>query len=198
MKWGFELDHFYPRSAGGQDSHGNRLLACHVCNQIKGQRIFATLEEARQHIHHTLWRSGRTRYAEARALCFGGRQPVGAPPASVRPQTGHPGFDEFWGRYPRKVGKAAAQRAWDRRKPPLDPVLAALTWQRESAQWTKDEGAFVPHPATWLNAERWTDERPPAGGGWGGGGGGGSNGHRTGRFVPPPDMDYGPIGEQKL
>jgi len=26
------------------------------------------------------------------------------------------------------------------------------------SQWTKDGGQFIPHPATWLRQERWTDE----------------------------------------
>ena len=26
-------------------------------------------------------------------------------------------------------------------------------------QWRKDAGAFIPHPATFLNQERWKDER---------------------------------------
>jgi hypothetical protein len=27
-----------------------------------------------------------------------------------------------------------------------------------SAEWTKDGGQFIPHPATWLNQKRWEDE----------------------------------------
>ncbi len=25
-------------------------------------------------------------------------------------------------------------------------------------QWTKDDGTYIPHPATWLNQECWEDE----------------------------------------
>lgn len=67
-------------------------------------------------------------------------------------------FERFWTAYPRKVGKARAEGAWQKIKPPLDAVLAALTWQIKSADWTKDNGEFVPYPATYLNQHRWKDE----------------------------------------
>lgn len=68
------------------------------------------------------------------------------------------GFVHFWKIYPRKVGKGAALNAWLRVKPDLDAVDKALTWQRRSPEWTKDGGAFVPHPTTYLNQRRWEDE----------------------------------------
>jgi len=73
-------------------------------------------------------------------------------------------FDRFWSAYPRKVGKGAAHRAWAKINPATELVermLSALSWQRTCEQWTKDKGTYIPHPATWLNQERWTDE-PPA------------------------------------
>ena len=70
------------------------------------------------------------------------------------------GFTEFWQTYPRKVGKGAAQKAWDRLKPDLAAVLAALDWQTKQDAWTKDGGQFIPHPGTYLNQRRWEDEKP--------------------------------------
>lgn len=70
------------------------------------------------------------------------------------------GFTEFWQAYPRKVGKGAAQKAWDKLKPDLDSVLAALAWQTKQDAWTKDGGQFIPHPGTYLNQRRWEDEKP--------------------------------------
>uniref|UniRef100_A0A2G7T8I6 Uncharacterized protein n=1 Tax=Chryseobacterium sp. B5 TaxID=2050562 RepID=A0A2G7T8I6_9FLAO len=37
-------------------------------------------------------------------------------------------------------------------------MLAAITIQASSTQWLRDDGQFIPHPATWLNAGRWDDE----------------------------------------
>lgn len=81
-------------------------------------------------------------------------------PARVDAQ-GLNGFDAFWNSYPRKEGKKAARKAWDKIRP--DPVLQmqisnALRNQKECDQWTRDGGQFIPHPATWLNGERWKDE----------------------------------------
>lgn len=70
------------------------------------------------------------------------------------------GFTEFWQAYPRKVGKGAAEKAWSKLKPDLQAVLSALAWQSRQDGWTKDQGAFIPHPATYLNQRRWEDEKP--------------------------------------
>lgn len=70
------------------------------------------------------------------------------------------GFTEFWQAYPRKVGKGAAEKAWAKLNPDLRTVLSALAWQSRQDGWTKDQGAFIPHPATYLNQRRWDDEKP--------------------------------------
>lgn len=67
-------------------------------------------------------------------------------------------FDLFWIAYPKKVGKEAARKAWKKERPNLTIVLQALDWQRESKQWTKDNGQYIPNPATYLNQGRWQDE----------------------------------------
>lgn len=71
------------------------------------------------------------------------------------------GFAEFWQAYPKKTGKGAAEKSWAKIRPDdqiLSAMLAALSWQTKSADWTKDGGTFIPHPATWLNAKRWEDQ----------------------------------------
>lgn len=81
-------------------------------------------------------------------------------PAREEPQ-GPDGFERFWELYPRKEGKKAARKAWDRLKvgPDLmDQIMQSLHKQKTSDQWTRDGGQFIPHPATWLNGERWKDE----------------------------------------
>lgn len=71
-------------------------------------------------------------------------------------------FDQFWARYPRRVARKDAQKAWAQvnADDALGAILDALAWQATQPAWTKDDGAFVPYPATWLRGERWTDERP--------------------------------------
>ena len=72
-------------------------------------------------------------------------------------------FDQFWSVYPKKVGKADARKAFEKVEIPVDALITAVQKQKESAQWTKDGGQFVPNPATWLNQGRWEDELPAAG-----------------------------------
>lgn len=36
--------------------------------------------------------------------------------------------------------------------------MAALEAAKKCDQWRKDNGQFIPYPATWLNQERWEDE----------------------------------------
>jgi hypothetical protein len=70
-------------------------------------------------------------------------------------------FNRFWAAYPRKVGRDAAWRAWQKRRPDLETLeamLGALAWQSRSSDWLKDGGQFIPHPSTWLNQARWHDE----------------------------------------
>jgi len=72
-------------------------------------------------------------------------------------------FNEFWKAYPRKVARGAAWKAFAKRKPDramLAKFLAAIEEQRRSEGWQRDGGRYIPHPATWLNDERWADELP--------------------------------------
>lgn len=72
-------------------------------------------------------------------------------------------FEKFWSAYPRKEGKQKARAAFEKVTAPLETLLEALERQKTSAQWTKDGGQFIPHPATWLNGKRWEDQLPQAG-----------------------------------
>ncbi len=61
------------------------------------------------------------------------------------------------------MNRAAAEKAWTKIKPDADlfaKIMAALDWQKKSPTWIKDDGQFIPYPSTWLNGQRWEDERP--------------------------------------
>lgn len=75
------------------------------------------------------------------------------------PQGGR--FAEFWAQYPKKVGKGAAEKAFDRIKPDkqtFDRMMSAISAQKQSRQWGENNGQYIPNPATWLNQRRWEDE----------------------------------------
>jgi hypothetical protein len=69
-------------------------------------------------------------------------------------------FDQFWAAYPRKIAKADARKAWAQmaqKLPPVAELLSAISVAKESEQWRKDSGLYIPYPATWLRGERWED-----------------------------------------
>lgn len=75
-------------------------------------------------------------------------------------------FDIFWSIYPRRVGKGEARKSLEKalKKTDLKTIIDAVKAQKQSAQWGKDGGSFIPYPATWLNQERWADEVDNPGG----------------------------------
>lgn len=95
---------------------------------------------------------------------FGDESERNNPPHSCSPPRNGvepPGFESFWKAYPRKVGKGAARRAWKKIKAPLTKlpeILHSIETQKTSSEWSRENGRYIPHPATWLNQERWSDE----------------------------------------
>lgn len=70
-------------------------------------------------------------------------------------------FAEFWSLYPKKVGKKAALGAWKRIKMDtalFNKIMAAVEAAKGSRQWQRDNGQYIPNPATYLNQGRWDDE----------------------------------------
>jgi hypothetical protein len=63
--------------------------------------------------------------------------------------------------YPKKVGKGAAEKAWGKIRPDkatFDRIISSVQAHRRCEQWRKDNGQYIPNPATWLNQKRWEDE----------------------------------------
>lgn len=70
-------------------------------------------------------------------------------------------FALFWKAYPKRKSKGQAERAFKKINPDevlLATMLAAIEVGKKSADWLKDDGQFIPYPATWLNARGWEDE----------------------------------------
>ena len=69
-------------------------------------------------------------------------------------------FDIFWEAYPHKKGKSKAEEHWQRIKPVLAEVMAALEIQKQERAWLKVNKKFIPEWAfgsTWVNQQRWRD-----------------------------------------
>lgn len=74
-----------------------------------------------------------------------------------------PEFLKFWKSYPRKEAKQSALKAWSKLRlanGDFEHIMQALESFKLCEQWTKDDGKFIPHPATWINKKRWEDEQP--------------------------------------
>lgn len=72
-------------------------------------------------------------------------------------------FDVFWQAYPRHVNRAKAEKAWKKINPDADLVariMASVEAWKQSPQWTKDGGQYIPYASTWLNGRQWEDELP--------------------------------------
>lgn len=72
-------------------------------------------------------------------------------------------FDLWWKDYPRQVAKQDALKAWQKAKdkPPVSEMIEILKKQCDQEQWQKENGKFIPYPATYLNKGRWEDEIEP-------------------------------------
>ena len=71
------------------------------------------------------------------------------------------GFDAFWEAYPKKKAKEAARKAFLKISPDdtlLTIMLRVIEKEKRSADWKKENGKFIPYPATWLNGRRWEDD----------------------------------------
>jgi hypothetical protein len=71
-------------------------------------------------------------------------------------------FNTFWQAYPKHVSKKTAGQSFQKvmasGKVTLETILNAVERQKKSEQWNNAQ--YIPHPATWLNQERWGDVIP--------------------------------------
>tara|TARA_R110000772_G_scaffold6483_1_gene22621 strand:+ start:3140 stop:3712 length:573 start_codon:yes stop_codon:yes gene_type:complete len=71
-----------------------------------------------------------------------------------------PAFLSFWSTYPRRIGKGAARVAFAkmcRHEDANEIIQGAMDYSRHCIEAGTDM-QFIPHPATWINQERWYDE----------------------------------------
>ena len=157
-----EIDHILPVSRGGESVAENLALRCRSCNRSKRTR---TPEEHAEHIatqqsSNSLHSGGALARSQQK---LHNNNTKAAETDSARETA----FDRFWNEYPRKAAKEAARKAWVKIRPEngtVERIITAVQAQSKTDQWKRDDGQYVPHPATWLNQQRWNDEvaaRPP-------------------------------------
>jgi len=73
-----------------------------------------------------------------------------------------------WGGVKQLRGRRAVVNEWERMNTEHEGEryerhtlgVLALAWQARQPGWLKDDGQYIPLPATWLNGARWEDEPP--------------------------------------
>ena len=69
-------------------------------------------------------------------------------------------FEIFWKAYPRKESKSQAKKSFAKVTVRLETLLNALETQKQSDQWKRNGGQYIPYASTWINQRRWEDEAP--------------------------------------
>ena len=70
-------------------------------------------------------------------------------------------FDSWWQCYPKKRNRGQALKAWNLIKPDeelTEQIIAATEVARQTSDWQKEGGKYIPYPATWLRAQGWLDQ----------------------------------------
>jgi len=129
-------------------------------NNPTKSRIPAPLPEDSRRTHVGLPEDSRTGAVELGTGEQGNRGKNSSPTADALAGA-IAGFDEFWATYPRRDDKGAARKAWAKAIKKADPGdinIAAASYRDDPNRL----GEFTKYPATWLNAEGWSNGPLPA------------------------------------
>lgn len=70
-------------------------------------------------------------------------------------------FEIFFAGYPRQVSRGAAEKAFVKLAPDDElfaVMIAAVKVQLKSKDWMKEDGQYIPYPASWINGKKWKDK----------------------------------------
>lgn len=67
-------------------------------------------------------------------------------------------FDEFWALYPRKVGKEAARKIYEKNDLATQAEIITGLENHLAANAFSNEKVYIKHPSTWLTQKVWKDE----------------------------------------
>ena len=155
----YHIDHIVPVVQGGRATAENLRLTCPECNQKRKKRFsfkeileFDPSQESAENCGESLQNTARIQSNPIQSES----NPNPNPNTNTRKR--EEDFETFWNAYPRKEGKQKARTAFGKVTVPVQELLEAIEAQKQSAQWSKDGGQFIPHAATWLNGCRWQDQ----------------------------------------
>jgi len=70
-------------------------------------------------------------------------------------------FEKFWKEYPKKTGKDKSKKWFEKNKPDdelFELMMSQLERFKDTEDWKKQGGQYIPYPTSWLNGKRWEDE----------------------------------------
>ena len=71
-------------------------------------------------------------------------------------------FNEFWKLYPRKVEKKDCKEIFYKlnfnKEEEYEFIIIQLKRYKDTEDWNKENGKFIPYPKRWLSKRRWEDE----------------------------------------
>lgn len=73
-------------------------------------------------------------------------------------------FERFYKAYPKKKSRGNALKWFKTHKPSsklVDTMIESLNRQKSTIDWQKENGRYIPYPATWLNSCGWENEVNP-------------------------------------
>ena len=159
----YHIDHIVPVVQGGRATLENLRLTCPECNLKRKKRF--TFKEILDFDAPCDFAANCGEQRQDSAIIQSNPNPNPKPIQNAARKAREEAFEKFWSAYPRKEGKQKAKAAFEKVNVPLDVLLNAIEQQKKSAQWSKDNGQFIPHPTTWLNGKRWEDEVAVSGNG---------------------------------
>lgn len=152
------LRSFFTLEGAGKDSCWRQKRADAVISKYQKKAAVA-VENGKKHI------AGTKKEPKSDAA---GLQPITRTRTTISPipPEGVEVFEKFWKPYPKKASKPDAERAFakamgwlpkHKARATIEQIVEGLAWHLTCAQWVKDGGGFIPHPASWLNADGWND-----------------------------------------
>lgn len=103
--------------------------------------------------------------SESVSMSVSGPPSTSAEGGQTTPPGDPDGFAEFWERYPRKVSRKAAVKAYRTALKDTDAQTLNNAASVYAASVRGKDQKFIPHPTTWLNQGRWDDTpETPTGG----------------------------------
>lgn len=77
-----------------------------------------------------------------------------------KPSTKQLLFEAFWKEYPKKTNKTYSKKCFDRIsdiKNTIDHIMYSLNRYKNTYDWKKENGQYIPMASTWLNRKQWLD-----------------------------------------